>query len=391
MSSAGEIAPGPRDSASRPGRLVFGGRLTREQVNVLLRGAVIAVVVWTGVGFLFAGQFYASSVIRGSPQVTWGHALKYALADWYVFGLLAPPVAWLGRKVRLEWPLRPRNILVHLSACAAFMLAYLLLRTVVALWQARGSAAEATFFDLFEPLLVKTLPFSLLVYWAVVAIQHVVAYQVRAREREHRAVELEQRLTAARLQALQMQLNPHFLFNTLNAISSLMHQDVDAADRMLVRLSELLRRALDTRDRQEVPLSEELAFLDRYLEIEQARFGARLTVEREVDPGLLDMLVPNLVLQPLVENAIKHGIERQRRPGLIQLEVRREGEAMVLSVRDNGPGLSAPRPPSRGHGIGVGNTRRRLEQLYGPRQEFVMRDAEGGGTEVRVRIPVRKG
>lgn len=365
--------------------------MTREQVRVLLRGAVIAIAVWTAVGFLFAGQFYASSAIRGAPQVTWGHALSYALADWYVFALLAPPVAWLGRKVRLEWPLRARNVVVHLSACAAFMLAYLLLRTLVALWQARDVRPEATFFDLFEPMMVKTLPFSLLVYWVVVSIQHVVAYQVRAQERERRAAELEQRLTAARLQALQMQLNPHFLFNTLNAISSLMHQDVDAADRMLVRLSELLRRALDTRDRQEVPLGEELAFLDRYLEIEQTRFGTRLTVEREVDPALLDVMVPNLVLQPLVENAIKHGIERQRKAGLIQLSVRREGEEMVLSVRDNGPGLRAPRPPSRGHGIGVGNTRRRLEQLYGTGQEFVMRDADGGGTEVRVRIPLRRG
>ncbi len=355
-----------------------------------MRGSTLALVVWTVLAFLFAGQFYASSAMMGRA-VSWSHALSFALADWYVFALLAPPVAWLGRHVRLEWPVRTRHVIIHVSSCAAFMMAYLLLRAAVALWQVRVSGAPVGFFDVFEPLLVKTLPHSLLVYWAIVSVQHVAAYQERARERERRAAELEQRLTAARLQALQMQLNPHFLFNTLNAISSLMHQDVDAADRMVVRLSELLRRALDTRDRQEIPLREELEFLDRYLEIEQTRFRDRLTVKRSIDVTLLDAHVPNLVLQPLVENAIKHGIEKQRKPGIIELGARREEDQVVLTVHDNGPGLAAAaaRPKRKGHGIGVGNTRRRLEQLYGRRQEFLMRDAEGGGTEVIVRFPFR--
>jgi two-component system LytT family sensor kinase len=352
----------------------------------LAQGAVIAVVVWTVLALLFGGQYYASSAMQGRP-VRWSHAVTFALADWYVFGLLAPPVAWLGRHVRLEWPLKAKHIAVHLLACGAFMLAYLLIRAVVAVVQLRWAGGTVAFVDVFEPLLVKTLPYSLVVYWAVVSVQHVVAYQRRAHERERRAAELEQRLTAARLQALQMQLNPHFLFNTLNAVASLMHSDVDAADRVLIRLSELLRRALDTRDRQEVPLREELEFLDRYLEIEQTRFGDRLRVEREIDATLLDQLVPNLVLQPLVENAIKHGIEPQRRPGWIRLGVRREGSQMLLIVRDNGVGLRPAKPSRRGHGIGLGNTRRRLEQLYGKQQELVIREAEGGGTEVLVRLP----
>lgn len=361
-----------------------------ESTKPLVRGATLAVVVWTVLAFLFAGQYYATSAMT-MRSVSWSFALSHALADWYVFALLAPPVAWLGRYVRLEWPLRTRHVVIHVSACAAFMIAYLLIRATVGLWQVRASGGTAGFFGLFEILLVKTVPHSLLVYWAIVSVQHVAAYQERARERERRAVELEQRLTAARLQALQMQLNPHFLFNTLNAISSLMHQDVDAADRMLVRLSELLRRALDTRDRQEVPLREELDFLERYLEIEQARFRERLTVKRNIDEALLDAHVPNLVLQPLVENAIKHGIEKQRRPGVITLGVHREEDQVVLTVRDNGPGLAAAaaRPNPQGHGIGVGNTRRRLEQLYGRNQELLMRDADGGGTEVVVRLPLR--
>jgi sensor histidine kinase YesM len=138
-------------------------------------------------------------------------------------------------------------------------------------------------------------------------------------------------------------------------------------------------------------LREELEFLERYLEIEQTRFRERLTVKRDIDAVLLDMMVPNLVLQPLVENAIKHGIEKQRKPGIIELGARRDRDQVVLTVRDNGPGLAAAaaRPNPKGHGIGVGNTRRRLEQLYGRRQELVMREVEGGGTEVIVRLPCR--
>ncbi|MBL9129385.1 MAG: histidine kinase [Verrucomicrobiales bacterium] len=369
-----------------PGERRSGGAWRDLPWKDLAQGAVIAVVVWTVLALLFGGQYYASSAMQGRP-VRWSHAVGYAMADWYVFGLLAPPVAWLGRHVRLEWPLRAKHVAIHVFACGAFMLGYLLIRATVAVVQFRSAGGTVTFGDVFEPLLIKTLPHSLLVYWAVVSVQHVVAYQRRAHERERRAAELEQRLTAARLQALQMQLNPHFLFNTLNAVASLMHTDVDAADRVLIRLSELLRRALDTRDRQEVPLREELAFLDRYLEIEQTRFGDRLRVEREIDAALLEQPVPNLVLQPLVENAIKHGIEPKRRPGVIWLGVRREGPQMVVTIRDNGVGLRPDRPARSGHGIGLGNTRRRLEQMYGARQELVIREVEGGGTEVLVRLP----
>src|SRR5690606_17495292 len=153
-------------------------------------------------------------------------------------------------------------------------------------------------------------------------------------------------------------------------------------------LSELLRRALDTRDRQEVTLREELSFLDRYLEIEQIRFGSRLVVERAIDASVLDAMVPNLLLQPLVENAIKHGIQGQRR-GQIRLTARRDGENVLLCIRDNGPGPSRAGNSTRGHGIGLSNTRRRLEQLYGSWQELTLRDASGGGTEVVVRLPWR--
>ena len=171
------------------------------------------------------------------------------------------------------------------------------------------------------------------------------ATSAQAQDRALRAAHLETRLAEAQLQALQRQLHPHFLFNTLNGISALMHRDVHAADRMLVRLSDLLRMALDRRSAQEVPLSDDLEFLAKYLEIEQARFGERLSVRYDFDPETLDALVPNLLLQPLVENSVRHAIAALSEGGVIEVTSRRVGDTLELRVRDNGPGLSKERTP----------------------------------------------
>jgi LytS/YehU family sensor histidine kinase len=225
----------------------------------------------------------------------------------------------------------------------------------------------------------------LLVYWVIVAVSHALEYYRGFQERELRTVELERRLAEARLEALQTQLNPHFLFNTLNAISALMHKDVEAADRMIVRLSELLRHALDTVGTQEVPLRQELAFLASYLEIEQTRFGDRLVVRQAIEPAALDAMVPSLVLQPLVENAIKHGIEPHAKPGVIELVARREGAKLRLEVRDNGRGLRREEPWRSG--VGLSNTKARLEALYGDSHCLEFSDRADGGLVVQMTIP----
>jgi len=222
---------------------------------------------WTLIGLSFAFQFYISSAKAGL-DVSWKQAVGYALGDWYVFALLSIPVMWLARRFDFETGNRVRSFAVHLPASLAFSLAYMLVRAGVGRWQSEASFAEA-----FQPLLVKTWHFNLLIYWVIVAVSFAFDYYRKYRERELRAVELEKRLAQAKLQALQMQLNPHFLFNSLHSISSLMHQDVEAADRMIVRLSDLLRAALESSDTQEVTLSKELELLKRYLEIEQIRFG----------------------------------------------------------------------------------------------------------------------
>jgi LytS/YehU family sensor histidine kinase len=220
-------------------------------------------------------------------------------------------------------------------------------------------AGRPVLFDALTAQARMNLP----IYWIIVSIAQALTHYRRAQERERRAIELEARLTEARLDALRMQLHPHFLFNTLHAISTLVHKDPNAADEMIGNLSELLRAALDTSDRQEVTLGEELSFLDHFLEIQQTRFGERLRVERQVDTALLAAYVPTLILQPLVENAIRHGVEPHPGPGVIAIAARREGEGLRLTVRDNGAG---PKPAAREReGIGLANTRARLEQLYG--------------------------
>jgi LytS/YehU family sensor histidine kinase len=199
---------------------------------------------------------------------------------------------------------------------------------------------------------------------------------------------LEKRLAEAKLQALQMQLNPHFLFNTLHSISALMHRDVEAADRMIVLLSDLLRRALDGTKEHEVPLAQELDLLDRYLEIERTRFGDRLSVEVDIAPETLTARVPNLILQPLVENAIKHGIERVAGPRKIQLQAQRRAGRLILAVSDDGAGLATGGAVREG--IGLSNTRARLQELYGQDQQLALTARAGGGLTVTLELPFHK-
>jgi LytS/YehU family sensor histidine kinase len=231
--------------------------------------------------------------------------------------------------------------------------------------------------------------FQLPVCWAVVGVAHAFVFYRRAADRERQAAELASRLAVARLQALRMQLNPHFLFNTLNSIASLVHEDPRKADEMIGSLSELLRQTLGAADRQETTLREELTLLDRYLAIERVRFGDRLQIETRIDPQALDALVPILILQPLVENAIKHGIEGQLGPGIVRIAARRDGESLVLEVADNGPGLGQQEGRPLKEGVGLSNTRSRIEALGAGVGSLQLRSPTEGGLVAEVRLPWR--
>jgi len=214
-------------------------------------------------------------------------------------------------------------------------------------------------------LVTESLPF-----WAMIALIHAFEFHRRYRQRDVETARLQAQLAQSRLESLTAQLHPHFLFNTLQGISTLMHRDVKAADAMLSRLSDLLRQTLQRGDRQEAPLGEELEVLDHYVEISRERFKDRLVFETSVPPGLRDALVPFFILQPLVENALRHGIERRAGAGRVTVSVERRGDALYLCVTDNGPGLPTDGRAFPNEGIGLSNTRQRLRQLYGDQQSL---------------------
>jgi anti-sigma regulatory factor (Ser/Thr protein kinase) len=233
-----------------------------------------------------------------------------------------------------------------------------------------------------------SLLLDLLAYGMLIGSAHAVHFYRRFREREQRALLLESHLASARLHALQAQLHPHFLFNALNAVATLIRSDANAALETLTSFSELLRLALSQSEKQEVPLREDLRFLQRYMEIQQVRLGARLRFEQEVDPPALECLVPALLLHLLAENAIRHGIEPASHPGVVRLVVRRTGARLWLSVEDNGAGLAATAiSPS---GIGLANLRARLKLLYGDAQNLEIGERNGGGVAVTIKIPARE-
>lgn len=227
------------------------------------------------------------------------------------------------------------------------------------------------------------------IYWAIVCVTWVISYYQQLRERERRTLELEARLTQANLQTLKTQLQPHFLFNTLNAIASLVRRKPDAAEDMIGCLSDFLRMNLDAAQQHEVPLRREIEFLDLYLEIQQTRFGERLRIQKEIDPAALDVAVPTLILQPLVENSVRHGIEPREVGGTILIRASRRENSLRLEVRDDGEGLKGGQLAAIREGVGLSNTKARLQELYGAAHRFQITPNVGGGLIVTVEVPWR--
>jgi len=351
-------------------------------IRMLLRFLGIG-AFWTLVGLAFAAQFYLSSNLLGR-SITWFEAITYSLGDWYVYALLSLPIVWFARKFPPEAGAAWRTAGIHLAAALVFSLAYVVLRALVGEAHSWVLDEPVTFSEVFRPL-VRMLPFSILIYGVIISVIHAIDYYRKYHERTVHTLELEKHLAEARLQALLRQLKPHFLFNTLNGIASLMHSDVNAADRMLVRLAELLRLTMSHPGQPLTRLKDEITFIEKYLEIERIRFRNRLSVTFDVDPAALDAQVPSLLLQPLVENAIRHGIEPHARPGRIELAVHNGAGSVILTVRDNGAG--EPAGGFTREGIGLGNTRARLRELYGDRHRFELANHPDGGLIVRVTLP----
>jgi two-component system LytT family sensor kinase len=332
---------------------------------------------WTLYALFSASQSYLSRAY--AQPVDFKPAFLYSLLESYTWAVLTPFVLWLGGRFLI----RKKNYWYTIPLQIVCAIAFAIIHTQVFV-RLLPMIGYRTSPEITASLFRTRLHSDLLTYWVLVGLSHAVGYYRKYQERELKATQLEARLAQAQLQALKMQLQPHFLFNTLHAISALVHKDVEAADRMITRLSEFLRITLDSVGVQEVKLKTELESLDKYLEIEQVRFGSRLTVVRSISPDTLDLLVPNLILQPLAENAVRHSIAPRAAGGRIEIRARLENGKLVIDVVDDAPGTPAG---AYREGVGLTNTRARLQQLYGAGQTLDLRSDADAGFRVTLTLP----
>jgi two-component system, LytTR family, sensor kinase len=347
-----------------------------SQASALTRG-VIYFAAWTAVALVTTQlQYFAQPAGGAEPYLL---MLRLALASCWLWALFTPGILWFARVVPIDRSNWPRTIAIHLVASAVVtVIDIAILREVSPLLNPGAPPRPPLHVSFLRQYFLYTL-----CYFVIVALQHVRYYASLSTERDLRAAQLEAQLSAARLTALQGQLRPHFLFNTLNMIAEQVHTDPAGADAMLTRLGVLLRSSFVETDRERVPLRRELELLESYVEIMQGRFS-RLSFALDIEPATLDALVPRFMLQPLVENAIKHGVEPREEGGQVIVRASRHGDSVTLEVRDNGDGLMG----TIREGTGVRNTRERLLHLYGEgRQRFDLATDPEGGTVATVTLP----
>lgn len=345
-------------------------RRTRD----LLVAALAVFAGWTILALLFTPQHWALSKDLPDPP-HWTHLLRGNLAMWWTWAALTPLVLWFGRRFPLERPRIARHLLLYLAAGFVFSLLHIIVvRQVNPFFTGNPGRPWVNYVIAYGAT-------GVLISWGLLAASQAVTYFRRYQERELRLVEAE-------LQSLKTQLHPHFLFNTLNAIAELIHADSARAERTVTQLSDLLRTALTRSKDDEVTLKEEVDFLRWYVDIQQTLLQERLTVRWRVDDSALDACVPTMLLQPIVENAIQHGIAPRAEGGTLDIAARRDGDRLVLEVMDDGRGMEPGSAGARG-GIGLPNTRARLRHMYGDRQRLSVARREGGGVAVTIDMPFR--
>ena len=370
--------------------------MTKKAFSVL-RYIVLALLAATVIGLLEGTQVRLGSVQMGRP-LSWGRSFTATMPSWYVLVALIPWIVFIAKRYPLDTLKSTRSILVHIGAAIIYASANLLMTS----W-----LSDYVLYTKMQTPFVLNLWRLFGIYFVGMMVQYVgitgayfaIDYSRRYREKERAASELalkasrlESSLTRANLEALRMQLNPHFLFNTLNTISVLaLKGERQRVARMLSRLSDLLRLSLEN-DRQTLSLREEISFLERYLEIEEVRFRDRLTIDMDVEEAAYEAEVPSLILQPLVENAVKYGFSQTIGPGRISVSCKVRGGMLELEVADTGPGFTNTPVHYESTGVGIANTRARLEQLHGGNYTMELTNRPEGGAVVRIRMPyVRKG
>ena len=346
--------------------------------------------LWTVVAIFFASQSSLQTQLSENPVPLW-RILSWQITSCYVWLLLTPVILYLSGRFPFEKGSWKRAVPIHLAASVVVACLQLAINAwILPNFGYLRRFQPKTYLETYRIFLLVNLHFAVFIYWAVVGIHQAARYYQKYRERELQTSQLEARLAQSRLQVLKMQLHPHFLFNTLNAISELVYKDRELAEQMLTNLSDLLRLSFEQLETQEVTLKQELDFLKKYLEIEQMRFQDRLAVEMNIAPETLEAKVPNMILQPLVENAIKHGLSPRSEGGSIDISASRSNGDLRLTVTDNGIGLGKELSPAA-EGVGISNTRRRLFHLYGEHQRFELRPAAPNGVRVELDIPFSTG
>lgn len=342
---------------------------------------------WTFVGVFLTSQAYVQFQTVGMPIPFW-QILSWQLFSGYVWFALSPIIYWLIRTFTFEKKKWLFSLFIHIFAGIALTL---IQQAVDALVLPKlgylPNSPPRTFFETYRHYVALNFHFGIAIYWSVLGIYQAFKYYQKARARELQTTQLEARLAQTRLQVLKFQLQPHFLFNTLNTISELVYKSPESADRMITNLSDLLRLSLEKLEVQEVSLQQELDFLQKYVEIEQMRFHDRLKIEMNVAPETLDAVVPNMILQPLVENSIKHGIAPLSQGGTVKISAERRNGSLLLDVSDNGIGLKNLEISEIPHGVGLKNTRARLKHLYGENHKFEMKPRAKGGVQLNLTIP----
>jgi len=345
---------------------------------------------WTVMGLLNAASAVSDNLEKDPDHPIW-KPIVWEMSSLYTIGALCPLLVWLTYRFPFERASWRRSLAAHLAAMPVFSLLHtggmVLLR--MAAYAVVGQSYQFAGPDSLMEELFYEFSKDVSLYWIIVCLTLGFRFFQKYRERELRASQLETRLARAKLANLEGRLNPHFLFNTLNLISSTMYEDVKRADRLIMQLSDLLRLSLERADRGLIRLRDELDFLHAYMDIIQTRFADRLTATIEAEPAAMDALVPNLILQPLVENAVKHGLADLPAGGRIEATAAVAGDRLILKVRDNGPGLPPAFSLAENEGLGLGATAARLQGIYGDEARLDLRRPDGGGLEAIVDLPYR--
>lgn len=342
-------------------------------------GWILVLGGWTIVGLGYFCSLILTEGEGGGVRHSWPRLLSHALGTAWIWAALTPVALWLTRKASFASGRRASSAAVYALTGLGFFILSGTFEWLLGMVTGAGSAGY------WATLLTECVETRLLAYLAIMTLGHSAYYFGLYRTRQHHAYELEARLAKTHLQLLRMQLQPHFLFNTLNTVAELVHTDPDTADQMITRLGRLLRLSLDHAGHQVVPLRQEIEFLRMYVEIEQVRFQDRLQIVWDLAPDTLDAAVPTLLWHPVLENAIRHGVTPLAGRGRIVITSHRQGDDLILEIRDNGLGLPAGGMPREG--VGLRNIRERVGQLYGPQAHFTLEAALGGGTVATLRIP----